>query len=82
MIFKTFTKITMGSALVLGSLAANAAFITLGSDSYEVSTVTGLHSDFTAQIESTPWWGSQTYASSAVLQILDTLGPQPCDVCV
>ena len=74
-LIKKWPPMIAGLVLCCSAGLAHAATITLGSDSYDVSTVTGLHSDFATQIESTPWWGSQADAKSAVEQVLGTLGP-------
>jgi hypothetical protein len=75
-LIKKWTIVIAGLVLFCSAGLAQASIITLGSDSYDVSTVTGLHSNFTTQIESTPWWGSAADAQSAAEQILGTLGPQ------
>jgi hypothetical protein len=74
-LIKKWSPMIAGLVLFCSAGLAHASTITLGSDSYDVSTVTGLHSDFTTLIESTPWWGSQADAKSAVEQVLGTLAP-------
>ena len=70
-------KISLLIATVTVSLFALTAkgdtIVTYNGTNYDISVVTGKFNDYSAELESTPWWGNSTLAENLkfVLPIID-----------
>jgi hypothetical protein len=61
-------------ALLAGPMATRAMVVTLGADTYSVTTTVGTFDELYGTLAAQPWWGSRSLASSAVGQVSTGLG--------
>lgn len=60
--------------LLAGPMSAHALQITLGADTYTVTSTVGTFNDLYGTLTDQPWWGDRSLASSTVDQVRESLG--------